>query len=260
MPATTEKLLIGNWKLNPTSLKEAKALSKKIIKGAATMRGVEVVICPPTLYLEALKSGYRGRKLKFGSQNIFTETSGAHTGELSPAQLTDLGVSHCIIGHSERRRLVSEGGAGETNEIVSRKVATALRHKLTPIVCVGEPHRDHTATYLEFIENQLIESLAGLSARNLDSIIIAYEPIWAIGGQSKNAITAHDLHEMKLYLQKIISKHWGRPTANRATIIYGGSVKPDNAANLSHEGNMDGFLVGGASLDADSFISIGKSI
>ena len=252
------KLLIGNWKLNPTTFKEAKSLSQKVIKGAATLRNVEVVICPPTLYLQSLRSSYRGRKVSFGAQSFYPQSVGAHTGELSPTQLVDSKVSHVIIGHSERRQPTNAGGAGIDDAQVSLRVLSALRYELVPVVCIGEKVRDNSGSHLNFIESQLVGSLAGVSARNLEKVVIAYEPVWAIGGQSKNAITAHDLYEMKLYIQKIIAKHWNRPVSQKVTILYGGSVKPENAANLSAEGNMDGFLVGGASLKAESFLAIGK--
>lgn len=260
MSNLTNQLLIGNWKLNPTSLKKAKQLSSEIIKLASYVRGVDFILCPPHLYIQSVKSDYRGKKVSFGAQDLSIYPSGAHTGEVSAEQLQDLGVSHVILGHSERRAPVTQGGAGETNELIAEKIQVALKYSQTPIVCIGESDRDPSGRHLKFIETQILQTFANLAGKRLTEIIIAYEPIWAIGGNSNRAITGHDLYEMMLYIRKVLTKTWGAATATKVKIIYGGSVKDINAFELSRDGNMDGFLVGGASLEATSFVGIAKEM
>jgi len=253
-------LLIGNWKLNPTTEKQAVSLFKNITKQAAPIRGIDFAICAPAIYLSPLRKSYRGKKVSLGAQNIYPEASGAHTGEVSAKQLRDIGIEYVICGHSERRREISAGGAGETDEVVATKVQSVLKEKLIPVVCVGEWERDHAGHYLKFLEDQIAASLKGLSAAALSKIVIAYEPVWAIGGNAGSAINGHELHQVMLYIRKVLTSVWGKTAASKATIIYGGSVKPENAYDLTAEGMMDGFLPGGASLKAESFIGIAKEI
>lgn len=254
------KLLIGNWKLNPTSLTQAKSLAKEIIKLASPIRGVDFVLCPSTLHVATLKSDYRGKKVSFGAQDISLHVEGAHTGDVSVKQLTNLGLEYVIIGHSERRANRQVGGYDESDSLIAQKVRLAVDNKITPIVCIGETQRSADGQYLQEIKDQLYGSLETLRDKDLAKIIIAYEPVWAIGKGIEQSITGHDLHEMYLYLHKLLTERWGVTVAKKVRIIYGGSVKPGNASFLSAEGMMAGFLVGSASMDAKDFIAIAKSM
>lgn len=260
-PQSHTSLLVANWKLNPTSLKQAKALNKKIISDSAKLRNVAIVLCPPTIYLQPLKDSYRGMKIQYGAQNIYSATHGAHTGELSPTQLTDLKINYVILGHSERRAPLKNGGAAETNEIVSHRIRVALENSLAPIVCIGEEVRSREGEHLHFIEEQLVQTLRHVPVTKVSEVILAYEPLWAIGGKNTGrVITAHDLYEMMLFIRKVLTKQYGKSVATNTKILYGGSVKPENVLVLATEGNMDGFLVGGASLDPQSFIEIASTL
>jgi len=180
MEKANNLILAGNWKLNPISLKAAKSLSTTIIKAASPVRGIDFIVCPPHIYLSELKGGYRGRKVSFGAQDLYQEISGSHTGEVSPAQLVDLGASHVILGHSERRASLESGGAGETDKVIALKIQVALKNNLTPIVCIGEPKRDPSGQHLRFIERQIKDTFAGISSKQMGELIIAYEPIWEL--------------------------------------------------------------------------------
>jgi triosephosphate isomerase len=164
------------------------------------------------------------------------------------------------LGHSERRRSLEQGGSGETDQIVNTKLKSALKHGITPIVCIGEPKREVDGSHLRFIRNQIKNSLSGLPSSQLALVVIAYEPIWAIGGRANTAITGHELHQVSLYIRKVLAELWRPAIADEVRILYGGSVKPQNAFDLAKNGNMDGFLVGGASLEADSFIGIANEM
>jgi triosephosphate isomerase (TIM) len=203
------------------------------------------------LYLESIYKVRNGsRAFRIGVQNAHHEKSGAHTGEISIPMLEDFGVSYCIVGHSERRN------NGETDEMVRVKFQSVLKSKLTPILCVGEKIRDENAQYLTYIETQIRSAFKGVSKAKLENVVIAYEPIWAIG--TGNTATAGDVHEMSLFIEKVLSDMYSRNYAQKVRLLYGGSVNEKNAKELSLCGSMDGFLVGGASLNADSFINIIK--
>lgn len=254
------QLLVANWKLNPVSFSDASQLAKKVIKAATYIRGLDIVLCPSIMQAGLIKKDYRGKKVKFGTQDISIYVDGAYTGSVSAKQLNDLGFEYVIIGHSERRYPADEIDCPESNHLVAKKVSVAINNNLTPIVCIGEKNRNPDGHYLQDIRTQLYESLSSIDTKHLSKLVIAYEPIWAIGQTAKKAITGHDLHEMYLYIQKLLTERWGSSAAKKVTIIYGGSVKPENVKILSKEGMMDGFLVGSASLNANSFIQIAKSM
>ncbi len=245
--STHQPLVIGNWKLNPGTSAEAKALlvaTRKKIKRDAP---VTVVVAPPFPFIADLARLSPSGRVLMAAQDVFSEDSGAYTGEVSAGMLASLGVTYVIIGHSERRAM------GETDVQVAAKVAAVLRRKLTPVVCVGETVRDGSGGHFGVVEAQVRALASGLTARALASVVIAYEPIWAIG-TGKNA-TPEDVEEMHLFIRTLLTKLYDRATGKRVRIVYGGSVKPENAAAL-HGAGMDGFLVGGASLSADSFSKI----
>lgn len=241
-------LVIGNWKLNPQKVAEATKLVEDLGKKYKPADDVTVVIAPTHVHLGDVQKKIGKKKLLLAAQNVSTEPMGPFTGEVSAAQLRDLAVSHVIIGHSERRAM------GETDEVVQKKIQIALKHNLTPVICIGERDRDAKGDFYTFVEKQVKAIAAVLPAAQVKKVVIAYEPIWAIG--TGKTATPADVKEMQLFLFSVLTKLYDRATAAKVTLLYGGSVKKDNAAELHKEGGMDGFLVGGASLKVDEFISI----
>lgn len=233
--------------MHPKTLAEAKRLFLGIKKVARDIRGATIVVCPPATFLSELRKLYIGKRIMFGGQDVHFERSGSHTGSISAPMLRSVGAGHVIIGHSERRL------AGETNEMVQRKVRMALDEKMTVILCVGEKERDEHGEYLHMIREELNAALRGVAADELRRVIIAYEPIWAIGKSATNAMKSHDVHQMVLFIRKVLAERFNRETALKSMVLYGGSVEPDNCGELIKDGDVNGFLVGHASLDSESF-------
>ena len=244
-------LVIGNWKLNPNCLSDAQKLIEGISKKYTVKEGVTVAVAPPFVYLTEVAKKIGRKPIFLAAQNVSTEPLGPFTGEVSAAQLRDLRVEYVIVGHSERRTM------GETDEQVQKKMLLALKHKLTPVVCIGERERDGQGNFYTFVEKQVKSLTSVLSATEIKKIVLAYEPIWAIG--TGKTATAADVKEMQLFLFTALTKIYDKATAQKVTLLYGGSVKPDNAKELHKEGGMNGFLVGGASLKADDFLAIIKA-
>jgi len=241
--------IAGNWKMN---LDRAAAvdLAAGVAKAAEGLQGVDLAVCPPFAYLDAVAGVVAGSPVALGAQNVYHEPEGAFTGEISTAMLCDLGCRYVILGHSERRHVL-----GETDRDVNRKVHAALGGGLVPIVCVGELLEEREAgRTLEVIRRQFDGSLAGLSAGQMAGIVLAYEPVWAIG--TGKTATPDQAEEVHLDLRKIMADRYNDEVAQAVRIQYGGSVKPDNAADLLSRPNIDGALVGGASLKVDSFMGI----
>ena len=241
-----KKIVIANWKMNPNGRLEAKRLFAQTKKIASSFPKVNVVVAVPFVYQSELFSGKKG-KLLYGSQDLFSEEKGSFTGEVSAIQLKDIFVKYAIVGHSERRAL------GESDEIVAKKIRTALRNNITPILCVGERERDDHGSYLEFLKNEIRKSLTNISKTEIKKIIIAYEPIWAIGKRGKDAMSPPKLHEMVIFFRKVLTDMCGRDNADRVTIIYGGSAESSNVGELMRGGEVSGFLVGHASLSSRDF-------
>ena len=241
--------IAGNWKMN-LNCAAAVALAEGVAKGAERLDGVDLAVCPPSCYLDAVGRAIAGSKVVLGAQNMYHEKDGAFTGELSAAMLCDLGCKCVILGHSERRHVL-----GETDAAINRKVHAALAAGLIPIVCVGELLAEREAGQtLPVIRRQFDGSLAGLSADQMMKIVIAYEPVWAIGtGKVATPQQAEDVH---LALRKLMEERYNKVLAEAVRIQYGGSVKPENAAQLLKQPDIDGALVGGASLKADQFLGI----
>jgi triosephosphate isomerase (TIM) len=241
--------IAGNWKMN-TNRAAAVALAEGVAKAAASVDGVDIAVCPPSCYLETVGKALAGSKVALGAQNVYHEKDGAFTGELSTAMLVDLGCKYVILGHSERRHIL-----GETDAAINKKVHAALAAGLAPIVCVGELLADREAgKTLGVIQCQFAGSLTGLSAEQMAQVVIAYEPVWAIG--TGKVATPQQAEEVHLALRKILTEHFSASVAEGVVIQYGGSVKPDNAAELLGQPNIDGALVGGASLKVDQFLGI----
>ncbi|GMQ80522.1 MAG: triose-phosphate isomerase [Planctomycetia bacterium] len=242
-------LIAGNWKMN---LDRARAvnLAERLVRGAGRVVGAELAVCPPGVYLEAVGGVVRDSPVGLGAQNAYHELEGAFTGETSVRMLLDLGCRYVILGHSERRHIL-----GESDRDVNQKLKVALAAGLVPIVCVGErlDERERGETGA-VIRRQYADSLAGVTADEIGSIIIAYEPVWAIGtGKVATPETAEEVHAD---LRTLLEADYNKTVAGKVRLLYGGSVKPDNAGQLLAQANIDGALVGGASLDADSFLAI----
>lgn len=244
-------LIVGNWKANPMTLDIAKSLFLAVRKGVRGVQSVETVVAPPFPFLQPLNKLSPSGRISLGAQEVFYETGGAYTGEVSLSMLQSVGVSQVIIGHSERRAM------GVSDAVVAKKTALVLKQGLTAIVCVGEVSRDKNGDYLGFVQTEVRDVCRAVKPTQLKNLVIAYEPIWAIG--TGKTATPHDAYEMKLFIQKVIADTLGRAAVKKVRILYGGSVKKHNAEELLREGEVDGFLVGGASLVADDFVSIVKT-
>jgi len=245
-------LIVGNWKMNNTTA-ESVDLTEKLKRLIKDMAVVEVVVAPPFTSLDKVRDAIKGSNIKLGAQNLFWEDKGAYTGEVSPLMIRDLDCEYVIIGHSERREYFKE-----SDEIINKKIKAALRNKLKAIVCVGESlkEREEDKT-MQVIESQVKKGLQGLSLSEAKELIIAYEPVWAIGtGRNATPAQANEVHT---YIRKLVSQIFNEGIASNIKILYGGSVKPSNSAELMSEKEIDGALVGGASLEAESFAQIVRS-
>jgi triosephosphate isomerase len=253
-----KKIVAGNWKMNLDRAK-ARELTAAVAARVGEAGGVELVLCPPALYLEtvgaalSLAGGKSPSGVALGGQNMHDKASGAFTGEVAPAMLVDLGCQYVILGHSERRTLF-----GETDAIVNAKTKAALAAGLTPIVCVGETLEEREGGRTDaVVTTQVRGSLAGLSAADIEKIVVAYEPVWAIGtGKVATPLQAQEVHAL---IRSLLAGLASPEVAGKVRIQYGGSVKPDNAADLACQPDIDGALVGGASLKADDFLGIAKA-
>lgn len=238
----TKLLFVCNWKMAPENLGAARTLFTGTKRLARSWRKGAVVVCPPAPFLGAL-SGATTSAFSLGAQDVSSETATARTGEVSVAMLRGVGAKFVIIGHSERRAL------GESDALVARKTAAALAGGLTPIVCVGEQVRDEKGSHFAFLHEQLVASLKGVSKSRAKNIVLAYEPVWAIGKTYQSALDAYGLHETTIFLRKTLIKLFGRAVGMSIRILYGGSVEPNNVAALTSGTGIGGFLVGHASLD-----------
>ncbi len=242
-------IIAANWKMHKT-LSEAKSFMEEFKNSIPSRGQVETVVCPPALFLESLVSLAKETEVGIGAQTMHFEEKGAFTGEISPAALEDLGVQYVIIGHSERRQMFNE-----TDEAVNKKVAAAFTHHLIPIVCVGETlaQRESGITN-QFVAGQVEKALAGLTDEQVKQVVIAYEPIWAIGtGKSS---TSQDANEVCAHIRSVVASQFSQTTADAVRIQYGGSVKPENIEEYLAQTDIDGALVGGASLESASFLQL----
>ena len=246
-------LIAGNWKMN-LDRAEAVALAAAIAERSGAAQEVDLAVFPPSVYLDAVRDAVRGSRLAYGAQNMCHQPNGAFTGEISAAMLVDLGCRYVILGHSERRHIL-----GETNAEVNQKTIAALAAGLVPIVCVGELLAEREAGRTgEVIRQQFDGSLAGLSAEQTARLVIAYEPVWAIG--TGKVATPQRAEAVHMDLRKILKDRYNATIADGVRILYGGSVKASNAAELLTQPNVDGALVGGASLKADEFLGIAAGV
>ena len=244
-----QKFVAGNWKMFTTT-SVAWQLAAGVVQGLGQENRVSVAVCPPYPFLAVVAEVLRGSRVTLGAQNVYPEKEGAFTGEVSPGMLLDVGCRHVIIGHSERRHILKE-----TDAFINRKVHAALATGLHVILCIGETLDQREANQTESVlETQLTGGLAGLASDKLGSLVIAYEPVWAIG-TGRNA-TPEQAQQAHAFVRGRIRQMFGEKVASELLIQYGGSVKPDNAASLLGQPDVDGALVGGASLKADQFLAI----
>ncbi len=247
----SKKIIIGNWKMNPLTLKEAEKLFLDVAKSVSKIKKTTIVICPPFIYLEKLKK--ISKKVSLGAQDAFWGDIGAYTGEISPDMLYNIGARYVILGHSERRSL------GETNSDVNKKLKAALSSGLIPIVCVGERERDDNHEYFNIVKEQILECLNKIPRNLISKIIIAYEPIWAISSTAnRRDATSADSLEMTIFIRKVLSDISSPEIAADTHVIYGGSVNDRDAEDFLQNGGVDGVLVGNASLNSKKFIEIIK--
>ncbi|MCL6503347.1 MAG: triose-phosphate isomerase [Pirellulales bacterium] len=242
-------LVVGNWKMNLLR-RDAVALARAVAEWARRHSQPELVLCPPFVYLEAVAEVLRDAPVGLGAQNVYPQAGGAYTGEISPAMLADVGCRYVIVGHSERRQLL-----GEQDEFIGRKVVAALEAGLQPILCVGEllKQRERGETQ-EVVRGQLVQALQGVSEAAASRLVLAYEPVWAIG--TGRVATAAQAQEVQADLRSTLRMRYNATAAEQVRILYGGSVKAENAAELLAQPDVDGALVGGASLRADEFLRI----
>lgn len=241
-------IIAGNWKMHMTKGEALDYISE--LKGKVEGTDVEVVICPPAILLDSLKQGTKGSNIKIGAQNMHWEEKGAFTGEISPIMLKDLSIDYCIIGHSERRQYF-----GETNETVNKKIKAVLNHDIIPILCVGETLDIRNEGNTEsLLKEQITEAFKDIDSMDAKKIVVAYEPIWAIG--TGETATPEMANNAIAYIRGVIKDIYDETISEEIRIQYGGSVKPNNAEELMNQNDIDGALVGGASLKADSFSQI----
>ncbi|MDP3071110.1 MAG: triose-phosphate isomerase [Opitutaceae bacterium] len=244
-----KKLIAGNWKMNKTPA-DGVALVRELVATVGKQSEVEVVVCPPFTGIESAGRALEGSTLKLGAQNMHFEASGAFTGEVSAPMLRAIFATHVILGHSERRTLF-----GETDELVNKKVLAALKNQLRPIFCVGETlaEREAGAT-LKVVQTQVERGLEGVTKDQAASVAVAYEPVWAIG--TGKVATTEQAQEVHAFIRELLTKLFTEPVAQKVRILYGGSMKPANAPELLAQKDIDGGLIGGASLEARSFVEL----
>jgi len=246
-----KKIIIGNWKMNPRTSREAEGWFSAVAKAVASIKKIEVVICAPFVFLSPLKK--ISKKIILGAQDSFIGDVGPFTGEISPEMLYGLGVRYVIFGHSERREL------GETNELINKKIKSALSSGIVPVICVGERERDLDHGYFDIVKTQINECLKGVSKDAISKIIVAYEPVWSISStKNRRDATADDAREMAVFIRKVLSDLSSPDIAHKTRVLYGGSVNERDAEEYLSNGGVHGLLVGKASLSTKKFSDIIK--
>lgn len=241
-----KKIVIGNWKMNPISKKEALFIFENVKKEALKFKKTDIAICPPFVFLPLLER-IKTTKVKLGSQNFHAEEKGSFTGEISLKMLENFSIFYSIIGHSERRAM------GEDNSLVNKKIKLALKEKITPILCFGEKVRDEAGEYLNVLKNQIEEALLNVNKKEIENIIFAYEPVWAIGKDALREANPEEFNEVCIFIKRVLLDKFG--IKNSPRIIYGGSVNPKNSLGFLQAG-AQGFLVGRDSLEPKNFLEI----
>lgn len=243
-----KRIVVGNWKMNPPTLADAKKIFSRIKQLSGNVTG-QLIICPPAAYLYALASSYKGKKIVFGAQDAYWLNNGPFTSYLSPTMLESSGAKYLIVGHSERREL-----SGDTPEMIAKKVLAGVEAQMTVILCTGEKVRDRNAEYLTFIKDDLMECLKKIDKRMMAHIVIAYEPLWAVGG--REAMSPSDIHGMTIYIRKVLTELYDKQISDVTPIMYGGDVNIDNVVDIVKDGEIDGLLVGRDSLIPENITQI----
>ncbi len=241
--------IVGNWKMNPDTLEDAKKLASAVERVAQKSPKVSVIVCPPAPFIEGVSRG-REKAISFGAQDVDHRDRGSFTGAVSASQVASAGAEWAIIGHSERR------AAGDTDAVIAEKVKMAVAAGLGVILCVGEKERDNHAHYLRTVREQVLAAIALIDKKHLRSITIAYEPVWAIGKSYDTALSPVDIHEMCIYIKKIVAEAAGKQEGLRTPVLYGGSVNFENAQKILSDGEVSGLLIGRQSLDIEGFGNI----
>jgi len=249
---SSHKLIIGNWKMNPSTLEDAKRIAKRTRTVAARLAHTEVVVCPPFPFIVAASSRKPSANFHIGAQSVSIEEGGAHTGEVGASMLKNLGAEYVIAGHSEQR------ASGDTDETVSKKIARILESGMTAIVCVGEKSRDENGGHFEFLKNQIKGSFTGIAEDKVKHIVIAYEPVWAIG--AKEAMVPSDVNEMSIFVKKTFADIFGAEAGLKLKVLYGGAVNFRNAGEIVRSGRVDGLLVGRESVNMPGFVELLKAV
>ena len=242
-------LIAGNWKMN-LNLASSVALAEGLKKAAADVKEIDIAVCPPSVYIHAVRAALAGSNIAVGAQDVYFEKEGAFTGELSTEMLKDVGCQYVILGHSERRHILHE-----SSELINQKVIATLNAGLVPILCVGELLAEREAGVTDLvIRRQFDGSLSGVTAEQMKNVVIAYEPVWAIG--TGKVATPEQAEEVHVSIRAMIAERYGKDVADVVRIQYGGSVKAENSKDILLKPNVDGALVGGASLKVDAFMGI----
>ncbi len=246
-------LIVGNWKMAPEKTIDAQRLAKTTLSlSKKYKKNLSIVTCPPFIHISSVSK--ISKSLKLGAQTVSPSVDIAQTGAISAGMLKSFGVSYCIVGHSESRT------KGETNEIVAQQTLRLLEKKITPIICIGERERDHQGWYLSEVKDQLEAVLSVIPKTAIKNVVIAYEPVWAIGAGAQREATVLECREMIIYIRKIIADHFGVKVGDAISILYGGSVDEKNAKNFIIEGKAQGHLVGRVSLDTKRFTALVRSL
>jgi triosephosphate isomerase (TIM) len=252
-----KKLIIANWKMNPSKGAEARKMFSAISKIAVGMKNVETVVCPPLVYLESLGELVTSRSCVLGAQDAFWEHAGAYTGQVSPDMVFNTKARYVIVGHSERR--YPEMGDGETNDMIAKKLKSILQFPLIPILCIGEQKRDDDGDYIKQVRKQLKDSIDGLTNEEISRLVIAYEPVWAIGAKAKKECSPAECREMVQIIRQVLADVLdATESAKQIPVVYGGSVNIESAEGFLLDGLVQGLLVGRASLDPKAFGQIIK--
>jgi triosephosphate isomerase len=244
-------IVVANWKMNPRTMRDAKKLFEATRRAAESAKDVSVIVAPPAIFLRDLATNYKGKKLVLAAQNGHFQKEGAYTGEISMVQIKDAKAGAVIIGHAERRAM------GETNEETRAKVNASLAQKLSPVFCIGEAKRSGSGEHFLFVKEQLQTGLRDVAPANLPKIIVAYEPVWAIGADKP--MSTQQMHEMAIFIRKSLVGSHGEKAMN-TKIIYGGAIDETNAKDMRENGDVHGFILGRASSDAGKFTALMASL
>lgn len=248
-----KKLIIGNWKMNPSTVVEAKHIAKKIKEACLDLKHIDTVIAPPFVYIVPCTPKISSQNFFMGAQSVSRDLEGAHTGEVSAKILKNLGVEYVIVGHSEERE------RGESDEIISKKIKVILDEGLKPVVCIGEKTRDtENGSHYDFLKKQIEDTFANVPKKYAKDIVLAYEPVWAIGVSEPMA--PDQIYEMALFVRKVFSDIFGANLAMKTPVLYGGSVNFKNASDIMITGKVDGLLVGRESVNVTGFVELLKVV